>query len=107
MQIETTAQTITKLLNKGDKKSLGSLLLFIHDRWIEEQHYELFSDYQKYVKNVLRKYTPKRTKFISFTNDITPENTIALSLTIRLVGSVNETKISVSKGTLNWCECSS
>ena len=105
MEQQATAQIVSSLLNKKDTKSLGNLLIFLHQRWLEEQHYELFTDYIKYVKNVLRKYSPKRTKFIGLTQTPTPENDIELSLTIRLLGNANDTKITVSNTTLKWCVC--
>jgi hypothetical protein len=80
MQIFTEQECqveMQKITNPKDKKSLGYLLIFIRDRWIEEQHYEPFEDYVKYVKNVLRKYTPKRTKFVRLT-----QNPFALTIRI-------------------------
>lgn len=103
MLTETTEQTLTKLLDKGDKKSLGNLLIYLIERWEEEKHYEDFSDYAKYMKNVLHKVTPKRTKFVSLTHDLDNDNTIQLHLTTRLHSHENELKISVSKATLTWC----
>jgi hypothetical protein len=103
MDKPTSTQIVTKLLDRKDKKSLGNLLLYLHARWIEEQHYEPFSDYITYMKNVLKKYAPKRTKFIDFSNGLTDNNAIQLSLTIRLLGAADEVKITVSKGLLNWC----
>jgi hemerythrin superfamily protein len=68
---------VQQMMNKSDKKSLYNLLLFLHHRWLEEQHSEDFGDYQRYVKNVLNKYAPKRTKFIEFKHS-------PIELTIRL-----------------------
>lgn len=58
---------ITDMLNVADAKSFGSLMLFLYDRWEEEKGIEEFDGYKNYLKNVLRKYTPKSTKLIDFT----------------------------------------
>lgn len=59
---------IGKMVNKKDKKSLGNMLIFVHEQWLLEQHWEDFGNYQRWVKNTLNKYTPKRTKFIELTH---------------------------------------
>ena len=71
MQLQETKQEITlqEMLDKERKKSLASLMIYLYDRWEEEKTYELFLPYQIYLKNVLRKYTPKRTKFVCLTQE--------------------------------------
>jgi hypothetical protein len=103
MELQTTIQIVTTLINKSDNKSLGNLLIYIYERWVEEQHYEDFNDYAKFMKNGLRKVTPKGTKFVSFTHDLDKHNTIQLHLTILLQGSEHNLKISVCKRNLAWC----
>ena len=59
---------IEKMLNKKDVRSLGSMLILVHQQWLIEQHWDDFGNYQRWIKNTLKKYTPKRTKFIELTH---------------------------------------
>ena len=96
MSEEELAIVVTDLLNKKDSKSLGSTLKFVYDRWVEEQHYEDWNAYPKFMKNGLRKMTPKRTKFIGFTN-IHPNQPIELTLIIHLHGCTQHSKFVVNR----------
>ena len=57
---------ISSMFNVNDNKSLGYLMVYLYDRWEEEKGAEEFDGYKNYLKNVLRKYTPKRTRLLEF-----------------------------------------
>jgi hypothetical protein len=94
-------EVVTKLLDKKDSKSLGSTLKYVYDRWIEEQHYEDWGDYAKFMKNGLRKMTPKRTKFIGFTTNA-PSTPIEHTLIIHLHGCTQHCKFVVNRRGVTW-----
>ena len=102
MQQQTPTQVVDKLLDRKDKKSLGSTLIYVYDRWVEEQHYEDFDCYAKFIKNGLRKVTPKRTKFIGFTKGLNRYGNVELTLTIKLADYEQNTKIVTNKRGLNY-----
>lgn len=92
------AVEIGKMLNIKDKKSLGSVLLYVHDRWEEEKHVEDFEIYANWMRNVLRKFTPRRTKFVELTKE-------PIAVTIRLHNAPKAHKISVANKRLTVVEC--
>ncbi|MEI7509285.1 MAG: hypothetical protein WCJ62_07445 [Flavobacterium sp.] len=101
MTQEELKEVVTKLLDKKDSKSLASTLKYVYDRWVEEQHYEDWEAYSKFMKNGLRKMTPKRTKFIGFTNN-QPNQPIELTLVIHLHGCTQHCKFVVNRRGVTW-----
>lgn len=101
MTEQELTQVVTQLLNKGDKKSLGSTLLFVQQRWVEEHEEEEWVWYENFMRNGLRKVTPRKTKFISFTNG-SPTNPLEITLIILLHGCTQPCKIIVNNQNLTW-----
>lgn len=96
MNIEVTClPDLTQILDVSNKNSLGYLMVYLYDRWEEEKNEEPFEPYQTYLKNVMRKYTPKRTKFVCFNKE-------PFSLTIHLQGLNQQCEIIVDNRNLTY-----
>jgi hypothetical protein len=100
MQYNEVELVVTKLLDTKTKKALGHTLIYVQERWVEEHTYEEWIWYEKFIRNLMRKMTPPKTKFISF--EQSESNPLELCLLIHLKGCESPCKIVVNNSGLTW-----
>jgi len=100
MQDEEVKLVVSKLLDTKTKKTLGHTLVYVQERWIEEHTFEEWIWYEKFMRNLMRKMTPPKTKFISFQQS--EKNPLELCLLIHLNGCCKPCKIVVNANGLAW-----
>ena len=100
MQDEEVKLVVSKLLDVNTKKTLGHTLVYVQERWIEEHTFEDWIWYEKYMRNLMRKMTPPKTKFISFKHG--ENNPFELCLLIHFKGCSKPCKIVVNTNGIAW-----